>query len=69
MLVSGGAGGKDEWGREAIYRNTIFYADDGLVASTESVWSQGVFDTITGFFDRVRLRNNSRKMVGTICRP
>ena len=34
LLVAGGEGGKDGWVREVIHRASIFYADDGLVAST-----------------------------------
>ena len=32
LLVAGGAGGKDGWGREVIHCAAIFYADDDLVA-------------------------------------
>ena len=32
-----------------------FYADDGLVASTDPEWLQGMFYNLTGIFDRVGL--------------
>ena len=31
----------------------LFYAEDGLVASTNPVWLQGTFDTLMRLFDRV----------------
>ena len=42
------SGGKDRWGREVIHCAAILYADYGLVASTEPVWLQVSFDTLTG---------------------
>ena len=47
----------------------LFYADDEMVASTDSGWLQSAFDMLTGIFDRVCLRTNIRKTVGMVCRP
>ena len=46
--MAGDAGGKERCGREVIHCATIFYKDYGLVASTEPVWFQVLFDTLTG---------------------
>ena len=47
-LVAGGEGGKDGWGKEVQTCAAFFYSDDDLVASTDLVWMQGVFDNLTG---------------------
>ena len=46
----------------------IFYADDGVVASTDPGWIQSAFDLLTGLFDQAGLRTNVRKTVGMVCR-
>ena len=51
-----------------LYAN-FFYVNYGLVASTEPVWLQGAFYTLTGLFDRVRLQTNARNAVGMIYHP
>ena len=40
-----------------------------MVASSETFWIQGAFDTLFGLFDRVGLRTNFGKTVGIVCRP
>ena len=52
-----------------IHHVAFFYADDGLVASTDPVWIQGLFNNLTGLFYRVGIQKNSRKTVGIVCRP
>ena len=47
----------------------LFYADDGLVASTYLGWTQSVFETLTGLFDQVGLQKNVHKTMGMVCRP
>ena len=39
---------------------------DGLVASNDPEWLQGVFDTLTGLFYRVGIQTNVRKTVGML---
>ena len=53
--MTGGAGEQDEWGREVQHRSTFYYADYGLVESTNLLWLQGAFNTLTGMFERVGL--------------
>ena len=48
---------------ECCFRANFFYADYGLVASTDPVWLQRAFDTLTGMFERVKLRTNVWKTV------
>ena len=43
---------------QAVFLN----ADGGMVASTDPVWLQNAFYTLTGLFDRVVLRTKVRKM-------
>ena len=46
----------------------FFYADDGLVASTDPGWIQSVFDTLTGLFEQVGLQINVKKNVRIVCK-
>ena len=46
-----------------------FYADDGMMASTDPGWLQTAFDTMTGIFNRMGLRKNVKKTVGMLCHP
>ena len=47
----------------------FFYADGGMLASTEPVWLQTTFDTLVELFDRVVLKTNVQKTVGKVCHP
>ena len=62
-----------KWAEEGYQRLTVkvelFYANDGMVASTDPGWLQLAFDMLTGIFDRAGLRMNVRKTVGMVCRP
>ena len=46
-----------------------FYANDGLVVSTDPDWLQEEFDTLTGLFDRVVMRKNVGNTVGMVFFP
>ena len=48
---------------------TYFYADNGLMASTQLERLQRKFDVLAGLFDRVVLRKNTTKTVGMVCQP
>ena len=56
-------------GKEGRYQAALFYADDGMVASSEPRWLQGAFNTLFSLFDRMVLRKNSGKTVGMVCHP
>ena len=47
----------------------FFNAYNGMVDSTNLVWLQTAFDTLTGIFDRVGLRKNVRKTAGMAFQP
>ena len=64
-----GAEERGKCGKEGRHQNSLFYADDGMVVSSDPQWLQGAFSTLVGLFDRVGLRNNDEKKVGIVCRP
>ena len=41
-----------------MVKEKFFYADDGMVVSTDLGWLHLAFDTLTGIFDRVGLQTN-----------
>ena len=47
----------------------IFYADAGIVNSTNPGCLKTVFDTLTRLFDRVGLKTNVWETVGVVCHP
>ena len=57
---------RGERGQEGRHQNALFYADNGMVASSDPRWLQGAFSTLVGLFDRVGLRNNVGKTVGMV---
>ena len=56
-------------GREGRHQAALFYADDGMVASSDPRWLQWAFSTLVGLFDRVGLNTNTGKTVIMTCRP
>ena len=64
-----GAEDRGKRGQEGRHQNSLFYADDGMVASLDPRWLQGAFITLVSLFDRVGLRTNVRKTVGMVCSP
>ena len=60
---------RGETGREVRHRAALFYADDGMVASSDPAWLQGAFTALVGLFDRVGLRTNAGKTVSMVCHP
>ena len=55
--------------QEGMHQTALFYADDGMVASSDPRWLQGAFNTLVSLFDRVGLRTNLGKTVGMVFRP
>ena len=47
----------------------IFYADDGMVVSSDPTWLQGAFTALLAIFDRVGLMTNVSKTVSMVCQP
>ena len=64
-------GAEERGGRrqEGKHQNALFYADNGMVASSESRWLQVYFISLVGLFNRVGLDTNFRKAVGMVCCP
>ena len=44
-----------ERGREGRHKAALFYADDGMLASSDPQWLQCAFTQLVGIFDRVGL--------------
>ena len=59
-------GGRRKYGR---HQNPLFYADDGMVTSSDPRWLKRAFSTLVGLFDRVGLWTNARKTDGMVCHP
>ena len=55
--------------QDSRHQNSLFYTDNGMVASSDPRCPQGYFSTLVGLFDRVGLRTNVGKTVGIVCRP
>ena len=41
LMVAGGSGVQNGWGRDMLHRTYFFYADNSVVASTDPDWLQG----------------------------
>ena len=55
--------------REGRHQAALFYADDGMVESSDPRWLKWDFTTLVGLFDRVGLQTNVGKTVSMTCRP
>ena len=60
---------KGKMGREGRHQSAVFYADDGIVVSSDPTWLQGDFNALLDIFDRVGLLTNVRKTVSMVCNP
>ena len=58
---------KGETGREGRHQLELFYADDGMVVSSDPAWIQGPFTALVAIFDRVGLTTNVGKTVSMVC--
>ena len=47
-----------ERGNKGRHQASLFYADDGMVASSDPRWIQWAFDTLVSLFERVGLQTN-----------
>ena len=50
-------------------KNALFYAYNGMVASSDPGCLQGSSSTLVGLFDWVGLKMNARKTVRMVCYP
>ena len=60
---------RGDLGKEGRHQVALFYADNGMVTSSNPGWLQCAFNTLVGLFDRVGLQTNVGKTVGMVCRP
>ena len=60
---------KGEIGREGRHQSVVFYANDGMVVSSDPAWLQGAFSDLVAIFYRVGLRTNVGKIVSMACHP
>ena len=60
---------KGETGREGRHQSAVFYADDGMVVSSDPAWLQGAFNALIAIFHRVGLLANVGKTVSMVCHP
>ena len=60
---------RGEKGRERRHQAALFYADDGMIASSDPWWLQWAFMILVGLFDRVGLKTNQQNTVSMACRP
>ena len=54
---------RGERGKEGQHQAALFYADDGMIASSDPRWLKWAFTVLVGLFDRVGLRTNRKKNV------
>ena len=68
-VVTETEGGREGIGLSIRYLEAYFYADDGLVALTQLERSMRAFDILSGLFDRVGIRKNTRKTASMYFQP
>ena len=59
----------DSFSHSVTNKSTFFYVNGGLVASTNMVWFQWLFDVMIGLFDQVGLWTNVVEKVMMVFRP
>ena len=60
---------RGEIGLEGRHQAALFYADDGMVVSSDPAWIQGAFTALVGLFDRVGLLTSFGKTGSMVCHP
>ena len=68
-MVEEREGGQEGHGREGQHQSDLFYVDDGMLAPPDQIWLQGELYTLARLLNQARLRTNTRKPVGMVCRP
>ena len=57
------------WGREGRHQAALFYADNGMVSSSDRQWLQWAFTQLVRLFERVGLNTNTKNTVSMKFRP
>ena len=60
---------RGERGKEGRHQAALFYAYDGMVASSDPRWLQWSLNALVSLFKRVGLRTNVGKTASMVCRP
>ena len=60
---------RGERGKEVRHQASLFYTDEGMVASSDPRWLHWAFHDLVGLFERVGIRTNVGKTVSMTCRP
>ena len=60
---------RGDLGKEGRHQAALFYADNGMFASSDPGWLHGALKTLVGLFDRMGLQTNAGKTVGMVCHP
>ena len=60
---------KGETGREGRHQSAVFYAENGMVVSSNPAWLQGAFNALVAIFNSVGLLTNVVMMVSMVCHP
>ena len=58
---------RGERGNEGWHQAALFYADDGMVVSSDLLWLQWSIDALVSLFKRVGLWTDVRKTVSMVC--
>ena len=58
-----------ERGKEGRHQANLFYADDGIVASSDPRCLQWAYNALVSLCERVGLQTNVGKTVSMVCRP
>ena len=66
MVMTPTEAGKVGFGMMMIELVAYFYANNGLMALNQLERLQRAFDVLTGLFDQVGLRKNTKKTVGMV---
>ena len=61
LLATHEAERRGERGREGRHQAALFYADEGMIASSDPQWLQWAFMQLVGLFNRVGLKTNCKK--------
>ena len=60
---------KGETGGQVRHQSAVFYANDGMVVSSDPTCLQGAFNYLVAIFDRVGQLTNFWKTVSMVCHP
>ena len=66
-VMAEGVKERGECGQEGRHHNAVFYADNGMVVSSDRKWLQVAFITLVGLLDEVGLWTNVGNKFGMFC--